>query len=361
MNSRKHFINPYQLLNVKPSSSIQELKKAYRELALLCHPDKNGVDKDMIMVQNAYEYVRKEIEFGANRLSYEDAESSFKNFCDNQVNAEKPFPDLADIIHDTHEYTKKFNAIFDENLKDESHFPMSYPSGYGDNMVKNEIIDNTEDVNKSDPFKPLNDNQRFKKKLIVYDEPVAAFVNGISSEFDYKMKECSDYTDYNNAGGDSSGADYRLAFAEKTPEEVQFDSLNHNAYLDDELITDYKKGMYSLKEFLADNKLDTITSSSDNVENNDVNDINDINVKTDVKTELEDSNDDEDNDELKNLYDDMVKQRDDVDKVVSESRDKDNTESGIDKILNLRKQNELNKMTGETPEDDDFLFIEKDM
>ncbi|WP_237766142.1 DnaJ domain-containing protein [Arthrospira platensis] len=34
----------YQLLNVKPGASLQEIKQAYRTLALLWHPDRYPAD-----------------------------------------------------------------------------------------------------------------------------------------------------------------------------------------------------------------------------------------------------------------------------------------------------------------------------
>ncbi len=71
-SGKKSFINPYQLLNVKPSSSLKELKSAYRNLALICHPDKNGSREDMIMIQNAYEYVK--LNHSAERMAQEYSE-----------------------------------------------------------------------------------------------------------------------------------------------------------------------------------------------------------------------------------------------------------------------------------------------
>ena len=43
------------ILGIKPGSSLEEIKKAYREKILIHHPDKGGDPEDFKRVQNAYE------------------------------------------------------------------------------------------------------------------------------------------------------------------------------------------------------------------------------------------------------------------------------------------------------------------
>ena len=47
----------YEVLDIKQGSSAQDLKKAYRKLALEHHPDKGGDVEKFKKVQNAYEKV----------------------------------------------------------------------------------------------------------------------------------------------------------------------------------------------------------------------------------------------------------------------------------------------------------------
>ena len=54
-------INPYDLLGVKINSTLSEIKKAYYNLALLCHPDKGGCKKDMDTIHQAYKYVIEQV------------------------------------------------------------------------------------------------------------------------------------------------------------------------------------------------------------------------------------------------------------------------------------------------------------
>ena len=329
---KKSFINPYQLLNVKPSSSLKELKSAYRNLALICHPDKNGSREDMIMIQNAYEYVKKEIEFGKNNISFEEAEEQFKEFCDKQTAVEeKPYPDLMDIIHDQREYLKKFNQAFDEIRSKENQediMPMTYQSNYGDSMVN--------DGDRDDLDKPLEETQKFKRDLIIYEEPTAAFINGLSAEFDFKMTVCKDFTNYNTSGGDAFGADYQMAFAE-------VDDISKIA---EEILKEKKEEMDKLMNMYNDPEIKEQINSSKQVslEYNQMETDEEINQKADMAKKIED----------------LKKQRAEIDNMFADLS-VDEEQTPLDKILNLRKEKELEKMTGETPSADDLLFIEKEI
>lgn len=336
-SGKKSFINPYQLLNVKPSSSLKELKSAYRNLALICHPDKNGSREDMIMIQNAYEYVKKEIEFGKNNISFEEAEEQFKEFCEAQTaNNENPYPDLMDIIHDQREYLKKFNEAFDEIRKNENQediMPMTYQSNYGDSMVN--------DGDREDLDKPLEEKQKFKRDLIIYEEPTAAFINGVASEFDFKMTVCKDFTNYNTSGGDAFGADYQMAFAE-----VEVDDISKIKEKAKEILKEKREQMDQFMGFY----------SNPNPEIKE-----EIDSSKQVSLEYNQMETDEEAEHKANMakkIEDLKKQRAEIENMFADLS-VDEEQTALDKILNLRKEKELEKMTGETPTADDTLFIEK--
>lgn len=54
---KKTFIDYYAVLNVKPGARPEEIKRAYRELALLCHPDRTGEARAeaFMLIRKAYE------------------------------------------------------------------------------------------------------------------------------------------------------------------------------------------------------------------------------------------------------------------------------------------------------------------
>jgi len=57
-----HALDPYALLGVTPRSSLQELRAAYYELALLVHPDRGGRAEDMRVLAAAYAFVKRELQ-----------------------------------------------------------------------------------------------------------------------------------------------------------------------------------------------------------------------------------------------------------------------------------------------------------
>tara|TARA_B100000700_G_scaffold152118_1_gene168876 strand:+ start:2618 stop:3271 length:654 start_codon:yes stop_codon:yes gene_type:complete len=51
--------DPYQILKVNPSSKIEDIKKAYRKLVKIHHPDKGGDVKAMTEINAAWEILKK--------------------------------------------------------------------------------------------------------------------------------------------------------------------------------------------------------------------------------------------------------------------------------------------------------------
>ena len=51
--------DPYQILNVNPGTKIEEIKKAYRKLVKIHHPDKGGDLKVIIEINAAWEILKK--------------------------------------------------------------------------------------------------------------------------------------------------------------------------------------------------------------------------------------------------------------------------------------------------------------
>ena len=51
--------DPYQILRVHPSAKLEEIKKAYRKLVKIHHPDKGGDPAIMLEVNSAWETLKK--------------------------------------------------------------------------------------------------------------------------------------------------------------------------------------------------------------------------------------------------------------------------------------------------------------
>lgn len=52
-------LNPYTILGVGMDASEQEVKKAYRKAATKAHPDKGGSNEKMMLVNAAYEAIKR--------------------------------------------------------------------------------------------------------------------------------------------------------------------------------------------------------------------------------------------------------------------------------------------------------------
>ena len=51
--------DPYQILKVHPNTKLEDIKKAYRELVKIHHPDKGGDTKVMLEINAAWEILKK--------------------------------------------------------------------------------------------------------------------------------------------------------------------------------------------------------------------------------------------------------------------------------------------------------------
>ena len=52
-------IDPYQILKVHPNAKLEDIKKAYRKLVKIHHPDKGGDKKVMLKINAAWEIIKK--------------------------------------------------------------------------------------------------------------------------------------------------------------------------------------------------------------------------------------------------------------------------------------------------------------
>lgn len=130
-------LNPFMLLGVSLDSTLQDVKKAYFELALVAHPDKGGSAEQMRTVQSAYEYVSLQIR-GIGRGTYEGAEEEFKRFCAEQTDAPHPFPDIFAAAFNLPTFNELWARAASQGQEREVDHA-SHPGGYGDLMVASDV------------------------------------------------------------------------------------------------------------------------------------------------------------------------------------------------------------------------------
>jgi len=185
-------VNPFSLLGVNIKSTREEVKKVFKELALICHPDKGGHEEEMKILYNAYKYVIEQISFQEHGRTMEEEEECFKKFLEEQEDGK--IPSIFEIMTD--ESNKKFNDMWEENKKEK--FDMCYPSNYEEKM-------------KQEP-------EKFSTQVIEYKEPKTIAEIGFSSVLDFTVNPVKDFSDYK--GG--VGFDYVLAHTiEEVDEKIE--------------------------------------------------------------------------------------------------------------------------------------------
>ena len=221
-------INPYSLLGVTTNSTPKELKKAYYELALICHPDRNGNKEDMEILHACYEFVKQELEQTNTQTTFGDLESQFQEFLSTQ---EKSVPEFRDIHDDTFDLAK-FNQQFDStrHQKDDNIFNFD-GNGYGDEMEPSEYVDDVSIFQRVKSFfsgwratnepkvPPLSlENAVYNSSNIKptkntfhvqnWTDSAPTSDNKLSPHFDYSGKKS--YTD-------QGMTDYKVAFTDQKP------------------------------------------------------------------------------------------------------------------------------------------------
>jgi len=96
-------INPYDFLGVTDKSSLKDLRKAYYNLSLVMHPDKGGDSTTMIILHNAYKYIKEQFE-NINEQpdsgkSYEELQTEFENYINKQESIN--LPSILNVISET--------------------------------------------------------------------------------------------------------------------------------------------------------------------------------------------------------------------------------------------------------------------
>ena len=95
------FINPYQLFGVNEDSPIEEVRKAYYSIALLCHPDKGGHTEYMKTLTLAYKWI-------CDQISCEvEHRKTFEEYFGKEIQTAN-IPNFTDIMVESTGYTKEF-------------------------------------------------------------------------------------------------------------------------------------------------------------------------------------------------------------------------------------------------------------
>jgi len=169
-------INPYEVLNVPKKFTWNELKEAYRKLAINTHPDKQGGNKDLFnIITICFKKLAEELKMREEDKGHSDLKKQSNDFFHKIVSNEQAHP--SEVLGQNEKMTPdKFNKNFEKcKLYDEE-----IEFGYGSKMelstkVREDInIEKLTKKNKIDneTFNNLfNKNVPVNKALIKYREP----------------------------------------------------------------------------------------------------------------------------------------------------------------------------------------------
>ena len=193
-------INPYEIMNLSYNSSLKDLTKSYYQLALLCHPDKGGTEEDMIVIHNAYKYIKEQLENCDSDKTYDDLEDEFQLFCKNQEEAPPPFRDIWEISDEKKkrdEFNKQFEELHSDiyDVFDNSDSNIGYQkymvyskyrkSGYVDNIEYKPLKLDELSNDFIDVHGKFIEQTEFENKMIEYKEPKGILERDKYTENDY--------------------------------------------------------------------------------------------------------------------------------------------------------------------------------
>lgn len=142
-------INPYELLGVTYDTPLNDVRKAYYNLALVLHPDKGGSKDEMFILKNSYEWIKQKLEI-VEQKNFHNIENDFDDFIKKQDN-DKP-PKLSSIIADIigFNYDTFFEKIYKkkhiDNLPVTIMYDIILTQLYYHHLRNPNIIDNPDDL-----------------------------------------------------------------------------------------------------------------------------------------------------------------------------------------------------------------------
>lgn len=203
----KSLINPFELLGIDEQSTLKDARKSYYNLAMICHPDQGGDEKNMKILANAYKFVELQLKSvnNVNQNIGEDLEKEFEKF-NISVKAEiLPMRDLFDLAHD--DFNKKFNEKFQEKEEEKYEFAElvagdPFSAGYGSLMDT--------DIKKEEEKEIPTTRQRFSSEIIIYNDP-QLLPNTYGNNLRYDITDIKDFTENQ---GNLKMNDYHIAHRE---------------------------------------------------------------------------------------------------------------------------------------------------
>lgn len=162
-------MDPYKILKVDKNCSIEQLRDAFKRVAIKVHPDKGGNEEMFNVVVESYKTIYKKLK----------SESGDKDFHELKNESRHQFQNIKKTKHvsfkvgaNDDEFNTKFNKIFDENRFTESAIDDGYGQFMSQSSKHRDEIDIKKSVKNFKDFNTVFDNQEaMNKEIIIYKEP----------------------------------------------------------------------------------------------------------------------------------------------------------------------------------------------
>jgi curved DNA-binding protein CbpA len=169
-------INPYEVLNVSKNFTWNELKEAYRKLAINTHPDKQGGNKDLFnIITICFKKLGDELKRREDEKGHHDLKKQSNNYFHKMTNDTIPHP--SEVLAPNEKFTTdKFNKNFEKCKLYEEEIEFGYGSKMDESTKIREDINIEKLIKKNkidnESFNELfNKNVPVNKALIKYREP----------------------------------------------------------------------------------------------------------------------------------------------------------------------------------------------
>ena len=129
----------YAMLGLTVNSSLADARRAYKNMALICHPDRGGNASDMNILKTAYDWIVHQLENVAlegEKGTFEEREAEFTEFLKTQANV--PMPSLNDIEIEALGISSEFIGKIKDTIKTSVY--CTHLDDFSFNMIYREIM-----------------------------------------------------------------------------------------------------------------------------------------------------------------------------------------------------------------------------
>ena len=162
-------MDPYKILHVEKNCSIEQLREAFKKVAIKVHPDKGGNEELFKIVVESYKVIYTKLK----------SDNGDKDFNELKSESHLQFENMKKTKHvsfkgdqSEEEFSSKFNKTFDENRFQDSVIDDGYGQFMSQSSKHRDEIDISKSIKNFKDFNTAFDNQEvMNKEVMMYKEP----------------------------------------------------------------------------------------------------------------------------------------------------------------------------------------------